>query len=57
MTNPYIGYTPFISPYYVAEVNAAIATQTSATLQAKSAAVAKVPNFTWFDTASKVPTL
>jgi cellulose 1,4-beta-cellobiosidase len=55
--NPYTGYTAFISPYYVAEVNAAIAGQTDATLKTKSAAVAKVPNFTWFDTASKVPTL
>ncbi|KAG8939865.1 Beta-glucosidase cel3A [Tulasnella sp. 424] len=45
------------SPYYIAEVNAAIATQSSATLKTKSAAVAKIPNFTWFDTADKVPTL
>jgi cellulose 1,4-beta-cellobiosidase len=46
-----------LSPYYVAEVNAAIAIQTSTTMQTKSAEVAKVPNFTWFDTAAKVPTL
>ncbi|KAG8853754.1 hypothetical protein FRB96_008009 [Tulasnella sp. 330] len=56
--NPYAGgYTAYLSPYYVAEVNAAIATMTDATLKTKAAAVAKVPNFTWFDTAAKVPTL
>ncbi|KAG9018823.1 hypothetical protein FRB90_009293 [Tulasnella sp. 427] len=56
--NPYeSGYTTYLSPYYVAEVNAAIATMSSPTLKAKAAAVAKIPNFTWFDTASKVPTL
>ncbi|KAG8961663.1 hypothetical protein FRC05_005837 [Tulasnella sp. 425] len=56
--NPYeSGYTTYLSPYYIAEVNAAIATQSSATLKTKSAAVAKIPNFTWFDTADKVPTL
>ncbi|KAG9001254.1 hypothetical protein FRB95_011350 [Tulasnella sp. JGI-2019a] len=55
--NPYTGYTAYLSPYYVAEVNAAIATMTDATLKTKAAAAAKVPNFTWFDTAAKVPTL
>ncbi|KAG8938067.1 hypothetical protein FRC04_009748, partial [Tulasnella sp. 424] len=56
--NPYeSGYTTYLSPYYIAEVNAAIATQTDATLKTKSAKVAQIPNFTWFDTASKVPTL
>ncbi|KAG8997400.1 hypothetical protein FRB94_007676 [Tulasnella sp. JGI-2019a] len=58
MGNPYAsGYTTYLSPYYIAEVNAAIATMTDATLKTKAAAVAKVPNFTWLDTASKVPTL
>ncbi|KAG8909682.1 Beta-glucosidase cel3A [Tulasnella sp. 417] len=44
-------------PYYVAEVNAAIAAASSSTLAAKFPAVAKVPNFTWFDVVAKVPTL
>lgn len=56
--NPYEnGYTAYLSPYYIAEVNAAIATQSSSTLKTKSAKVAQIPNFTWFDTADKVPTL
>ncbi|KAG9044284.1 hypothetical protein FS837_008414 [Tulasnella sp. UAMH 9824] len=56
--NPYeSGYSTYLSPYYVAEVNAAIATQTDATLKTKSAKVAQIPNFTWFDSAAKVPTL
>ncbi|KAG8973551.1 hypothetical protein FRB90_009905, partial [Tulasnella sp. 427] len=40
------GYTAYLSPYYVAEVNAAIATQTDSTLKTKSAKVAQIPNFT-----------
>ncbi|KAG8944452.1 hypothetical protein FRC00_010567, partial [Tulasnella sp. 408] len=56
--NPYeSGYTTYLSPYYVAEVNAAIAAASSTTLAAKFPAVAKVPNFTWFDVVAKVPTL
>ncbi|KAG8918872.1 hypothetical protein FRC01_001609, partial [Tulasnella sp. 417] len=56
--NPYeSGYTTYLSPYYVAEVNAAIAAASSTTLAAKFPAVAQVPNFTWFDVVAKVPTL
>ncbi|KAG9044283.1 Beta-glucosidase cel3A [Tulasnella sp. UAMH 9824] len=47
----------FNSPYYVAEVNAAIANMSSSTLKSKAANLAKIPNFTWLDTADKVPTL
>ncbi|KAG8904229.1 hypothetical protein FRC01_008818 [Tulasnella sp. 417] len=56
--NPYeSGYTTYLSPYYVAEVNAAIAAASSPTLAAKFPAVAQIPNFTWFDVVAKVPTL
>lgn len=56
--NPYeSGYTTYLSPYYIAEVNAAIATASSPSLAAKFPAVGQVPNFTWFDVVAKVPTL
>ncbi|KIO21459.1 glycoside hydrolase family 6 protein [Tulasnella calospora MUT 4182] len=56
--NPYeSGYTTYLSPFYVAEVNAAIANASSPALAAKFPAVAQIPNFTWFDVVAKVPTL
>jgi cellulose 1,4-beta-cellobiosidase len=55
--DPYTGYTVYLSPYYAAEVAAAVATISDSSLAEKAAQVAKVPTFTWFDVASKVPTL
>ncbi|KII88193.1 glycoside hydrolase family 6 protein [Plicaturopsis crispa FD-325 SS-3] len=56
-TNPFSGVTPYLSPYYQAEINAAAANTSDATLKSKILAVGEVPNFTWLDTVSKVPTL
>ena len=47
----------FLSPPYVAEVQAAAATITNAALKAKALEVANVPNFIWFDQVAKVPNL
>lgn len=55
LTDPCI--QTFLSPYYVAEVNAAVANITDATLAAQAAQVASIPNFTWLDQVAKVPTL
>ncbi|KII88139.1 glycoside hydrolase family 6 protein [Plicaturopsis crispa FD-325 SS-3] len=55
--NPFVGATPFLSPYYQSEVQAAAANITDATLKAKALAVAQVPNFTWLDSVSKIPLL
>jgi len=57
--DPYTGYTIYLSPYYAAEIAASVAnlTSTNPSLATKAAKVAQVPTFTWFDVASKVPTL
>ena len=57
--NPYApGWNPLLSPYYVAEVNAAIANMTAgSSLATKAAAAGQIPNFIWIDKLSKVPTL
>ncbi|TBU35662.1 cellobiohydrolaseII [Dichomitus squalens] len=55
--NPFVGYTPYLSPYYAAEVQAAAANITDATLAAKAASVANIPTFTWLDQVAKVPDL
>ncbi|KAF8610091.1 cellobiohydrolase [Ceratobasidium sp. AG-I] len=56
--NPYTSdYTVWLSPYYAAEVAAAVKNITSATTAAKAATVANIPTFTWFDVRAKVPTL
>ncbi|KAH7911414.1 glycoside hydrolase family 6 protein [Hygrophoropsis aurantiaca] len=55
--NPWTGYQTFLSPYYVAEVNAAVPNISDTTLAAKAAKVASIPNFTWLDQVAKVPTL
>jgi cellulose 1,4-beta-cellobiosidase len=55
--NPFTGVTPWLTPYYAAEVAAAAANISDATTAAKAASVANIPTFTWFDTVSKVPTL
>lgn len=47
--DPYDGYTVYLSPYYAAEVAAAVATITDSSLAEKAAQVAKVPTFTWYD--------
>ncbi|KAF8315161.1 cellulase CEL6B [Clavulina sp. PMI_390] len=55
--DPYTGYTVYLSPYYAAEIAAAVKNISDSTLATKAAAVANVPTFTWLDTAAKVPTL
>ncbi|KAJ7172052.1 cellobiohydrolaseII [Mycena filopes] len=55
--NPYTGHSIFLTPFYAAEVAAAAANITDATTKAKALSVAKIPTFTWFDTAAKVPDL
>ncbi|KAF8710584.1 Glycosyl hydrolases family 6, partial [Rhizoctonia solani] len=56
--NPYSSdYTVWLSPFYAAEVAAAVKNISDATLAAKAAKVANIPTFTWFDVRAKVPTL
>ncbi|KAH7340943.1 cellobiohydrolase [Rhizoctonia solani] len=56
--NPYTSdYTVWLSPYYAAEVAAAVKNISDATVAAKAAKVANIPTFTWFDVRAKVPTL
>ncbi|KDQ12498.1 glycoside hydrolase family 6 protein [Botryobasidium botryosum FD-172 SS1] len=55
--NPYVGYDVYLSPYYAAEVAAAVKNIKDATIAAKAASVAKIPTFTWYDIAAKVPDL
>ncbi|KAF8315162.1 cellobiohydrolaseII [Clavulina sp. PMI_390] len=55
--DPYTGYTVYLSPYYAAEISAAVKNITDSSLASKAAAVANVPTFTWLDVAAKVPTL
>ncbi|QRW00057.1 glycoside hydrolase family 6 protein [Ceratobasidium sp. AG-Ba] len=56
--NPYSSdYTVWLSPYYAAEVAAAVKNISDSTLAAKAAKVANIPTFTWFDVKAKVPTL
>ncbi|CAE6517669.1 unnamed protein product [Rhizoctonia solani] len=56
--NPYTSdYTVWLSPYYAAEVAAAVKNISDASLAAKAAKVANIPTFTWFDVRAKVPTL
>ena len=45
------------SPYYAAEVQAAVAQISDATTAAKAASVANIPTFIWLDSVSKVPSL
>lgn len=47
----------YLSPYYAAEIDAAAALITDASLKAKALSVKNIPTFTWLDTISKVPTL
>ncbi|THH30745.1 hypothetical protein EUX98_g3440 [Antrodiella citrinella] len=56
-SNPFVGYQIYLSPYYVAEVQAAAAQITDPTVAAKALSVADIPNFTWFDQVAKVPEL
>ena len=55
--NPFEGYTVFRSPFYAAEVQAAAAQISDASLKAAALQVADVPSFTWFDQVAKVPQL
>lgn len=47
----------YISPYYAAEVKAAVAQISDSTTAAKAASVANIPTFIWLDSVSKVPSL
>ncbi|KIJ47919.1 glycoside hydrolase family 6 protein [Sphaerobolus stellatus SS14] len=55
--NPFVGYTTFLIPEYVSEVQAAVANISDATTAASAAKVAEIPVFFWMDVAAKVPTL
>ncbi|RPD66446.1 cellobiohydrolaseII [Lentinus tigrinus ALCF2SS1-7] len=55
--NPFVGFTPYLSPYYAAEVAAAAANISDSSLKSKAASVANIPTFTWLDSVSKVPDL
>ncbi|KAJ7286272.1 cellobiohydrolase II [Mycena rebaudengoi] len=55
--NPYTGFQIYLTPFYAAEVAAAAANISDATLKAKALKVAQIPTFTWFDTIAKVPDL
>ncbi|KAI5840756.1 putative 1,4-beta-D-glucan cellobiohydrolase C [Morchella snyderi] len=59
--NPFAGKTQWANPYYASEVSSiAIPSLVAAgktALATKAASVAKVPSFTWFDTADKVPNM
>ncbi|KAG8829911.1 hypothetical protein FRC17_005801 [Serendipita sp. 399] len=55
--NPFSGKSIWASSYYAAEVDAAAAAVSDATLKAKILKVKDIPTFTWFDTASKVDLL
>lgn len=56
--NPYTSdYTVWLSPYYAAEVAAAVKNISDSTVAAKAAKVANIPTFTWLDVRAKVPTL
>lgn len=47
----------YLSPYYAAEVQAAVVQITDPTLAATAASVADIPTFIWLDSVSKVPSL
>jgi len=55
--NPYVGYSVYLSPYYAAEVTAAAANITDATVKAKALKVKDIPTFIWFDVIAKTPDL
>lgn len=47
----------YLNPEYAAEVAAAVSNITDATIAAKAAKVANIPNFFWIDVVAKVPLL
>ncbi len=47
----------YLSPYYAAEIQAAVGNITDSTTAAKAAKVANIPTFTWFDQIAKTPLL
>ena len=47
----------YLSPYYAAEVSAAVQQISDSTLKSKAASIANVPTFIWLDSVSKVPSL
>ena len=47
----------YLSPYYAAEIQAAVGNITDPTTAAKAAKVANIPTFTWFDQIAKTPLL
>ncbi|KAG8932236.1 hypothetical protein FRC03_002852 [Tulasnella sp. 419] len=59
-SNPYAGYEMYVSPYYKAEIDLAIAdlnARGETALAAKAAAVAQVPTFIWIASRSAVPSI
>lgn len=44
--NPYVGYSVYLSPYYAAEIKAAVASIQDSTLAAKAAKVGRFQNLT-----------
>ncbi|KAK7694064.1 Beta-glucosidase cel3A [Cerrena zonata] len=56
-SNPFVGVTPYLSPYYANEIAAAASAISDATLKTKAASIANVPTFTWLDSVSKIPDL
>ncbi|KAL4891459.1 putative 1,4-beta-D-glucan cellobiohydrolase C [Aspergillus ambiguus] len=55
--NPFSGYQLYANPYYSSEVYTLAMPSLASSLLPKASAVAKVPSFTWLDTAAKVPTM
>jgi cellulose 1,4-beta-cellobiosidase len=55
--NPYTGYEIYLSPYYAAEVTAAVANISNPTTAAAAATVSNIPTFIWLDQVAKVPSL
>ncbi|KAF8911050.1 cellobiohydrolase II [Gymnopilus junonius] len=55
--NPFVGFTPYLSPYYASEIQAAAVLITDSTQKSKALSVANIPTFTWFDSIAKVTDL
>ncbi|GES64607.1 cellobiohydrolase [Aspergillus terreus] len=55
--NPFSGYQLYANPYYSSEVHTLAMPSLASSLLPAASAAAKVPSFTWLDTAAKVPTM
>jgi cellulose 1,4-beta-cellobiosidase len=56
-SNPFTNNTLYANSYYAAEVTAAVANMTDATLAAQAAKVGAVGSFKWIDTMAVIPTI